>query len=371
MSWPTIAFEQAVESRGSGTRGLPQSEWQQAGKYPVIGQGAEYIEGWSDRDDLLVTPDPAVVLYGGHTRRAKFVTAPFVPGPNVKLLKPISCLDGNYLFRFLSQLPIESRGYADHFPEVRRCVIPLPPLAEQKRIAAILDAADALRAKRRESIEQLDSLIGATFLEMFGDPFADKHPEKTKVLFSELTDRITYGFTCPMQHLEMGVPILTAKNVLAGSIDWENVHFADRQEFNALTSKSKPKPGDILITKDGSIGRCAVMPDGIEACINQSVALVQPNRAKVEPIYLAAYIQCNAVQLRIQKMGKGNALKHLQITELAKFPAVQPPLYLQQRFASTVEAIEMQKARLKAHLAELDLLLASLQSRAFNGELVA
>jgi type I restriction enzyme, S subunit len=244
----------------------------------------------------------------------------------------------------------------------------LPPLAEQKRIAGILDAADALRAKRRESIAQLDTLIQATFLEMFGDPF-EHGDDQNHVPFSTLADRITYGFTCPMSHLESGIPILTAKNVLDGGLDLERVHYADLGEFDALTSKSKPSPGDVLITKDGSIGRCAVVPDIGPICINQSVALVIPNRKVVRPEYVAAYIRCKPVQQRIGRMGKGNALKHLQITELAKFPAVIPPLEAQSRFCERVQAIQQTQEVAKVHESDLESLFNSLQSQAFSGNL--
>jgi type I restriction enzyme S subunit len=140
-SWKLLPFETAVHSRGSGNSGLPQKEWLAEGQFPVIGQGAEDIEGWTDRKDLLLTPAPAVVLYGGHTRRAKHVSQPFVPGPNVKILQPISAVDSKFLYYFLTQLPIESKGYADHFPLVRKCDIPVPPLAEQQRIVDLLDEA--------------------------------------------------------------------------------------------------------------------------------------------------------------------------------------------------------------------------------------
>ena len=91
--WKLAPFEVVVRSRGSGATGLPTSEWLDSGAYPVVGQGAQDIEGWTDRLDLLLTPTSAVVLYGGHTRRAKHVEGPFVAGPNVKILEPAQGLD--------------------------------------------------------------------------------------------------------------------------------------------------------------------------------------------------------------------------------------------------------------------------------------
>src|SRR6185437_6398649 len=99
--------------------------------------------------------------------------------------------------------------------------IPLPPLAEQRRIAEVLDRAEALRAKRRAALAQLDSLTQSLFLDLFCDPLA-KNGGGAHVPFESVTRRITYGFTCPMKHLDSGIPIITAKNVRDGFIDFEN-----------------------------------------------------------------------------------------------------------------------------------------------------
>ena len=283
-------------------------------------------------------------------------------------------VDGSYLFHwvkhpeFVGEMVRLATGAS--YPAVsdkivRAAMIPLPPLPEQRRIAAILDKADALRAKRREAIAKLDQLEQSVFIEMFGDPF-DTAASKKHVPFRELTRRITYGFTSPMSHIETGIPILTAKNIKDGNIDFEKVHYAARHEFDALTAKSKPNAGDILITKDGSIGRCAVVPDVGELCINQSVALVVPNRNKAQPAYISAYIRSLPVQRRIQMMGKGNALKHLQITELADFPTVLPSIDDQSRFSLVIDSIEAQKARLRDQAAELECLFSSAQHDSFG-----
>ena len=336
------------------------------------------IEKMLQEGDILVSSANSWNLVG-RCCYVPHLNYPATAGGFISILRPTNGdLDPRYLYRWFSSDAVQStvRLFGNQTTNIsnldhKRTLglrIPLPPLAKQKRIVGILDAADALRAKRREALAQLDTLLQSTFLDMFGDPFDGEFDDK-HVPFADLTKRITYGFTCPMSHLETGIPILTAKNVLDGTLDMDNVHYADQHEFDSLTDKSKPSPGDILITKDGSIGRCAVVPEEGPICINQSVALVIPKRSIVIPEYVSAYIRSFPVQQRIQRMGKGNALKHLQITELAKFPSVVPSLDLQRRFATIVELVERQKARMRTHLAELDALFASLQSRAFNGEL--
>ena len=346
----TVPFTKAVTSRGSGSKGLPQSEWTSDGLYPVIGQGSEFVEGRTDREDLVLRPEPALVLYGGHTRRAKLVTAPFVPGPNVKILTPNSDLDAAYLYRFLEQLVIESRGYADHFPEVKRSVIPLPPLTEQKRIAAILDAADALRAKRRESLEQLDTLLQSTFLEMFGDP---NHPNPVGSHETQLVDmgsltNIQTGkldanaadlngrfpfFTCASETLRINTAAYDAKAVLVAGNGDLNVKYYEGQ-FNAYQRTY------IIESKD-----------------EQSLV----------PRFLHAFLEIYVTELRKQAIG--GVIKYIKLPYLKDAMIPLPRPSVQNRFASIVESVEQQKAAHRNHLEELDTLFAALQQRAFQGEL--
>ena len=248
--------------------------------------------------------------------------------------------------------------------------IPLPPLEEQRRIAAILDKADALRQKRKQTIALLDSLTQSIFLEMFGDPFAQTHDANMpEAILSDVTDRITYGFTQPMSHHDSGVPIITAKNVQFGYLDYENVHYANESEFANLTDKSKPEAGDILVTKDGTIGRSAIFAREQPICINQSVCLVKPNKKLIHPKYLLSYILCESVQSRIKAMKKGNSIAHLQITEFANFPIFIPKFAKQLSFAEEIDKKENMRAKFDNALISSEHLFNSLQHRAFSGEL--
>jgi type I restriction enzyme S subunit len=259
----------------------------------------------------------------------------------------------------LQTVQLPQSGYDRKAKYLENVMIPLPPLEEQRRIAAILDKANNVLSLCRKSLTTIESLTNSVFLAMFGSPFS-MVSGRSHLPFRDMTERITYGFTSPMAHMDSGIPILTAKNIQDGFIDLENVHYARQDEFDALTSKCKPAPGDILITKDGSIGRCAIAPPEGPLCINQSVALVIPDRSRVVPEYVSAYVRCAPVQQRIQQMGKGNALKHLQITELAEFPSVIPPLADQMRFAELMAAIDRKSEKSKVGIIEAEKLARSL-----------
>lgn len=254
--------------------------------------------------------------------------------------------------------------------KIETLTIPFFPLPVQKRIASILDATDALRAKRRKSIDRLDSLVEATFLEMFGDPVTN--PKGWKPLtIGDVTSLVTYGLTVRPQYHSVGIPLISASQIKSGVIDRDAAPRISAIDFDALRPKCKAVVGDVLFSKTGAIGHVAPVASTEPIAIAQNVARLTPRSAVVHSQWFVCYLRSQSIQALAARMAKGNAQKDLQLGDLAAFIVPTPPIALQTRFASIVESIEQQRARLKAHLSELDTLFAALQSRAFNGELGA
>ena len=134
--------------------------------------------------------------------------------------------------------------------------IPLPPLAEQKRIARILDAADALRTKRREALAQLDILIQSTFLDMFGDPVTNPLGWEQCVV-GDVVHAAKDGPHVSPRYAESGVPFLSTRHIKPGEVVWEDLKYIDQDEANRQWKKCKPELGDILYTKGGTTGIAA------------------------------------------------------------------------------------------------------------------
>ena len=135
-------------------------------------------------------------------------------------------LDPNYLFHwvrtpiFVDRMVAVATGAS--YPavsdtKVKASVIPLPPLPEQKRIAAILDAADTLRAKRRESLEQLDKLVQSVFLDMFGDPVTNPKGWTKRPLGK-------------LMRIRRGGSPRPIENFLGGTINWVKIGDATKGE---------------------------------------------------------------------------------------------------------------------------------------------
>ena len=255
-----------------------------------------------------------------------------------------------------------------------RLKIPLPPLAEQKRIARILDAADALRAKRREALAQLDTLLQSTFLDMFGDPVTNPMGWEVKPLNELLGEKFTNGAYYPKDaYSSVGTRMVHMANAFYGVVNPNEVKrvdapLADIEKYGLL-------PTDILVSRrslnyEGSAKPCLIPETDEPLIFESSLIRVRPDRERVLTIYLFHYLLNDRARAKyVFPLVTRSTISGISQSNLMKVKVVLPPLDLQHRFAAIVKSVEQQKASQRAHLAELDTLFASLQSRAFRGDL--
>jgi type I restriction enzyme S subunit len=192
--------------------------------------------------------------------------------------------------------------------------------------------------------------------------------------WNHLSEWVTYGFTRPMPHVENGPAIVTAKNVLEGRLSLDEVHRTTKGSFDQLSSKDIPEPGDILITKDGSIGRAAVVPEMEPFCINQSVAVVFLRSCPIDRKFLLRVIQAPFTQEKIRQKSRGMAIPHLSISDFSDMLVPLPPIAEQRRILEVLEAtlglitrVEAKAIRLTRDCDDLD---QTILAKAFRGELV-
>ena len=140
----------------------------------------------------------------------------------------------------------------------------------------------------------------------------------------EFTSFISYGFTNPMPTVETGVYMITARDINHGRIQFDTARRTTEQAYETLlTAKSRPKRGDLLLTKDGTLGRLALVDDRV-ACINQSVAILRPN-AKVVPQFLKVLLEAPVYQSRMLVDAGGSTIRHIYITIVNRMPVAVPP----------------------------------------------
>ncbi|MHB8949357.1 MAG: restriction endonuclease subunit S [Rhodoferax sp.] len=246
--------------------------------------------------------------------------------------------------------------------------ITLPPLPEQRRIAAILDQADALRAKRREALAQLDSLTQSIFIEMFGDPVTN--PKNWMTLpFNEVCEtRLGKMLDARQQTGQNKRRYLRNANVQWFRIDLFDLLEMDfdsdaRETFNL-------KKGDLLICEGGEPGRAAVWQGQLDDIYFQkALHRGRPKRDIANPEYLVWLLWFLAHNGGLGDHVTAATIAHLTGEKLKAMPIPVPPLGIQQVFATRLQSVEALKATHNAALKELDRLFASLQHRAFSGEL--
>ena len=299
------------------------------------------------------------------------------------VFRPSERITGPYLFNLLRAPYVRKAGAikmrgaagqrrvpADFFAALQ---IPLPPLDEQKRIAGILDAADALRAKRREALAELDTLLQSTFLDMFGDPVTNPMgwpPTSLSAISEELRDG-PFGSNLKTSHyVESGVRVIRLQNIGVGEMRNDDLAFISEEHFASLP-RNHCRPGDVIIGTMGDPNlRACIVPLALAHAINKAdCILMRVDMTKVDAIYVCWLLNNPCMVSMARRLVRGQTRGRISLGRLKELQVHLPPIELQLRFAAIVESVEQQKASQRAHLAELDTLFASLQSRAFRGDL--
>ena len=297
---------------------------------------------------------------------------PVLPGPN---------LDRGYLAWLLLSphmvAQASSRATGANLPRLSpnalaELNIPLPLLPEQRRIAEILDKADALRAKRREALAQLDTLTQSIFLDMFGDPATN--PKRWPVVTIADICEVKGGKRLPKGEEYSSTPTphryIRVVDLKAGRVDEAELVFL-RPEIQAQIAHYVVNFGDVIISIAGSIGLVAPVPatlDGVNLTEN-AAKLVPRRRVEFDAVFLAAYLQTPHAQSQIRSHVGQVTIGKLALFRIEKIKVPLPELGLQHKFVLRISALRDHDTVLRRAQLELDALFASLQQRAFRGEL--
>lgn len=258
--------------------------------------------------------------------------------------------------------------------EIRRIGFRLPSLPEQRRIADVLDRAEALRAKRRAALAELDALDESVFRNLIGDPVENPKNWDSSVVLGDVAD-IVSGITkgrkitgCETREIEY----LAVANVQDRALALDTVKRIEATESEIR--RYRLQKGDLLLTEGGDpdkLGRGTLWNDELPECIHQNhIFRVRLTNDRLHPLFVSRLVASQRGKryfLRAAKQTTGIA--SINMTQLRDFPLLIPPQSVQQQFAKQIAVVEKLKETHRASLAELDSLFASLQHRAFRGEL--
>jgi len=253
--------------------------------------------------------------------------------------------------------------------QIKELEIPLPPLPEQKRIAAILDKADAIRRIRQQAIQLADDFLRAVFLDMFGDPVTNPKGWELKTL-GELCTKITDGEHGTVKRLESGRLYLMARNIdRKGNLDLSDVSYISEADHQRIYKRCGPEKGDVLLVCVGAtIGKALVVPDIGEFSLARSVALLKPGKEIVSE-YLLSLINTDALQRQFVSSGNSSAQAGLYLGKIKEIMVPVPGLKEQLRFKEIVNFVkEKFSSKINGGNLESDFVL-SLSQKAFSGQL--
>jgi type I restriction enzyme S subunit len=377
--WPHRPLSEVVDFLDSKRKPITQKE-RVPGPYPYYG-----ANGQQDSVADYIFDEPLVLLAedGGHFGDADKTIAYQVEGKcwvnnHAHVLRPKKDVDIRYICRHLERYDVtpfitgSTRGKltktaANNIP------IALPPLEEQRRIAAILDKADGVRRKRKEAIRLTEELLKSTFLEMFGDPVTN--PKGWEVIGLGKISQIQGGLqvTPARKELPLEVPYLRVANVYRDKLLLDEIK--NIRVTSSELERINMKAGDILIVEGHGnkeeIGRSSVWDGSIENCVHQNHLIrVRLDPDKAEPIYISAYLNSAGGRCQLTKFGKTTSgLNTISTSNVKATKVLCPPIEMQKRYLDFQRKLTEAKNASVEHLEQSENLFNSLLQRAFRGEL--
>lgn len=344
---------------------------------PVLTAGKSFLLGYTNEEKGVFNEVP-VIIFDDFTTSFHFVDFPFkVKSSALKILKAVKDkADIKYLYYKMQTIKFEAEQHKRYWiSKYSQIEIPLPSIATQQRIAAILDQADAIIQNNRAIVQKYDALTQSLFLDMFGDPVKnekgwevvqvenvasnEKHSIKAGPFGSSLKKEF---------YVEKGYKIYGQEQVIKDDMSYGD-YYIDEKKYKELES-CRVKEGDILISLVGTYGKVSIIPDNFEeGIINPRLMKISPNKNIIRPDFLKFLLQSSYVEKQLKNHSRGGTMDIINVGIIRKLFIPLPSLEMQNQFAERVAVIEAQKQQAQLELAKSEELFASLLQKAFKGEL--
>lgn len=384
MTWPTKPLGEiaTIERSGVDPGGMPDD-------VPYL--GLEHIErggrilgfqtiGEAQLASTKFSFDEGHVLFGKLRPNLGKVARPEFRGvcsTDILPIRPGKKLDRAYLHHFLAQPEMvafaASRTSGANLPRLSPTVlatfeIPLPPVDEQRRIASILDQADDIRAKRRQVLAHLGNLTQALLGELL-------QPGFERVALGDLiAEGPKNGLYRPSSDYGSGTPIVRIDSFKFGSGAIAMDSLRRLRASDSEVAEFALAPGDLVVNRVNSrehVGKTALVGEVHEPTVFESNMMrIRVDQGRLRSSFAVEFMQTKDVRAQVSPMTK-DAVNQSSINQadVRSLRIPLPPIELQRQFEARVEATNAQRAAVQRALAADDELFASLQSRAFRGEL--
>ena len=369
----TVSLGEVLEYEQPTNYIVDNTDYDDEFEIPVLTAGKTFLLGYTNETHNVFSNVP-VIIFDDFTTAFKYVDFPFkVKSSAMKILKANNEIaDIKFLYYRMMKTGIDTELHKRYWiSKYSKVKIPLPPLEQQKKIAAILDAADSYRQKTKSLIEKYDELTQSLFLDMFGDPVTNPKGWE-EYLMNEACTKVTDGTHDTPDRLGEGIKFITGKHVRPYSIDYKNSDYVTKDVHEEIYRRCNPELGDVLYTNIGvNLGTAALNKVDYEFSM-KNVALLKPLEKLLTGRYLEYLLNSENMKSKIVWMASlGGAQQFLSLTQLRRLKINIPPKEIQNQFTERVQAIEEQKAQAKVSLAGAEDLFNSLLQRAFKGELTS
>ena len=251
--------------------------------------------------------------------------------------------------------------------------IPVPPLAEQRRIVARIEElavkiAEA-RSLRQHAVAEAEALLMASRSD------AILHCKAETISLDDCCTTVIDNLHSNPRYSETGVPCVRSPDVGYGTLNLEGALRTDENEYRRRTVRGKPIEDDIVLVREGGgTGKCTLVLKGQRFSLGQRVMMLRLNQLKALPRFFLHQMLSPLVQEKqIGPLCKGSASPHLNVGALRGLHMRIPPLTEQQRIAAYLDGLQSKVDALKElqfeTAAELDALMPSILDRAFKGDL--
>jgi type I restriction enzyme S subunit len=346
--WEAYEFSNCiVDNKVGRANQINSSEIKKSGKYPVIDQGQDFIAGYSDQDEKLVSEGSPYVIFGDHTRCFKYVDFPFIVGADgTKVLSPnTNFFDPEFFYFQLLSFEIPSRGYNRHYKLLKEKYLHKPPLPEQRKIAYLLNTVQRSIEQQEKLIRTTTELKKAMMQKLFTEGLNGEKQKQTEIgLVPESWDVVELGKCLNLSQYGLStkgsdvgnIPILrmtNQRNAYIYNSNLQYVNISDREY-----RKFKVDKEDVIFNRTNSfelVGRTAIFKLDEDFVFASYLIRIKTKNDVLMPDFLNIYFNSDITQMRLKSIAtRGVSQSNISATRLSGFKIILPPLSEQKELVS-------------------------------------
>ena len=383
--WAVIPLKSAVfKASVTNEIKIKQRDYLSYGIFPVIDQGADFIGGYTNDEEKVVACTLPAIVFGDHTKNVKFVNRRFCAGADgIKVMESPAFFHPKCLYYFICLLAkkIPDKGYARHYQHLEKETLPIPPLAEQYRIVAKIDALFSELDKGVETLQIIQQQLRMYRQAVLKWAFESKEWERftiEKFLTKNRRPMATGPFGTMLkkhEHKQTGVPVLGIENIGQGLFQHGNKIFVTPEKAKELKAFELHTNG-VIISRSGTVGELCLVPEHMNgALLSTNLMRVTLDENEILPrsfIYL--FLSKGIVIDQVKELCKGSTRDFINQTILKKIIFPLPPLQEQSLIIAEIESrlsiCEKLAQIVDENLSKTQALKQSILKKAFSGQLV-